>query len=76
MQIQRQVAVKDKVLQELTQATSSLAEDRFEYPHQGFGQLILQVISGIDGYIVLKNVEWILRLFVCGRTCQLLVSII
>lgn len=39
----------------------ALPQDGLKYSQQGFGQLLLQVVLGVDGNVVLQHVDRILK---------------
>ena len=40
----------------------ALSKNGLKYPEQGLGQLLLQVILGVDGNVVLQHVDRVLRM--------------
>jgi hypothetical protein len=52
----------------LTQRVCFIAKNRFENSHQGLGELVLEVVLGIDRNIILEYIKWIFRLLIGSGT--------
>lgn len=59
----------------LTESAHSFTHNRLEYPCKWFGQLVVQVIAGINGNIIFEDEERVFCFLVCSSGLGLGVSL-